>query len=45
MNATREQAAEILGRYAMMHDLARLYYGRLLWRRERTRARLLPLDG
>jgi hypothetical protein len=25
----------------MMHDLARLEYGRLLWRKARTRARLL----
>jgi hypothetical protein len=41
MTITHQQAAEILGPYAMMHDLARLEYGRLLWRREQTRARLL----
>ena len=31
MKNTHEQAVEILGPYAMPHDLARLYYGRLLW--------------
>jgi len=41
MKNTHEQATEILGPYAMPQDLARLYYGRLLWRKERTRARLL----
>ena len=38
---THEQAVGILGPYAMPHDLARLYYGRLLWRKARTRERLL----
>jgi hypothetical protein len=38
---THQQAVEILGPYAMPHDLARLYYGRLLWRKARKRARLL----
>jgi hypothetical protein len=38
---THEAAVEILGPYAMMHDLARLEYGRLLWRKARTRDRLL----
>ena len=38
---THHQAVEILGPYAMPHDLARLYYGRLLWRKARTRERLL----
>jgi hypothetical protein len=38
---THEPAVEILGPYAMMHDLARLEYGRLLWRKARTRERLL----
>ena len=28
MKNTHEQAVEILGPYAMPHDLARLYYGR-----------------
>src|SRR5262245_1334862 len=41
MRITHQQAAEILGPYAMMHDLARLEYGRLLWKRPATRARLL----
>jgi hypothetical protein len=38
---SHEQAAEILGPYAMPHDLARLEYGRLLWRRPATRERLI----
>lgn len=38
---TNSQVSEILGPYAMPHDLARLYYGRLLRRKERTRERLL----
>lgn len=41
MTHTHEAAVEILGPYAMMHDLARLEYGRLLWRKARTRERLL----
>ena len=41
MKNTHAQAVEILGPYAMPHDLARLYYGRLLWRKARARARLL----
>ena len=41
MTHTHEPAVEILGPYAMMHDLARLEYGRLLWRKARTRERLL----
>lgn len=41
MEITHEQAAEILGPYAMLHDLARLQYGRLLWKRPTSRARLL----
>jgi hypothetical protein len=41
MNNTHEQAVKILGPYAMPHDLARLYYGRLLWRRAPTQGRLL----
>jgi hypothetical protein len=41
MQYSHEQAAEALGPYAMLHDLARLEYGRLLWKRPRTRARLL----
>jgi hypothetical protein len=38
---SHEQAAKILGPYAMPHDLARLEYGRLLWKRPATRERLL----
>jgi hypothetical protein len=41
MQYRHEQAAEALGPYAMLHDLARLEYGRLLWKRARTRERLL----
>ena len=41
MRYRHEQAAEALGPYAMLHDLARLEYGRLLWKRARTRERLL----
>ena len=41
MQETHQQAVEIPGPYAMPHDLARLYYGRLLWRKARTRERLL----
>ncbi len=41
MKITHEQAEQILGPYAMPHDLARLYCGRLLWRKERTRERML----
>lgn len=41
MQITHEQAAEILGPYAMLHDLARLEYGRLLWKRPAARERLL----
>lgn len=41
MKPDHQQAVEILGPYAMPHDLARLYCGRLLWRKERTRERLL----
>lgn len=41
MQITHEQAAEALGPYAMLHDLARLEYGRLLWKRSHTRERLL----
>jgi hypothetical protein len=41
MTITHSEAAKILGPYAMMHDLARLEYGRLLWRKARTRERLL----
>ena len=41
MNYKHEQAAEALGPYAMLHDLARLEYGRLLWKRPRTKERLL----
>ncbi len=40
MQITHEQATEILGPYAMLHDLARLQYGRLLWKSEAGRARL-----
>jgi hypothetical protein len=36
-----EQAAEALGPFAMLHDLARLQYGRLLWKRPASRERLL----
>jgi hypothetical protein len=41
MQISHEQAAEALGPYAMMHDLARLQYGRLLWKSAAGRARLL----
>ncbi len=41
MQITHEQAAEALGPYAMLQDLARLQYGRLLWKTTARRARLL----
>ncbi len=41
MKITHDQAEQIVGPYAMQHDLVRLEYGRLLWREERTRERLL----
>lgn len=41
MQNNHQHDLEILGPYAMMHDLARLEYGRLLWRKARTRERLL----
>jgi hypothetical protein len=36
-----EPAATILGPYVLMHDLARLRYGRILWKRPSARERLL----
>ena len=36
-----EPAATILGPYVPMHDLARLRYGRILWKRPSARERLL----
>ena len=41
MKIAHQQAVEILCPYAMPHDLARLYYGRLLWCKERTSAPML----
>ena len=38
---TNQPAATLLGPYVQMHDLARLYYGRILWKRPAARERLL----
>jgi hypothetical protein len=38
---TNQPAATLMGPYVQMHDLARLHYGRMLWKRPAARERLL----